>query len=125
MQEVLTLARNELQDLDNANLSGINSLRVSESVLVLSCNPPTSLKILNANHNDIDDSGVPSDIFTIRDLVTLDLSHNKLCHVPEDLSKARNIIVLSLSHNNISSVPGAVSMQNSATLAHLTLLMAA
>lgn len=68
------------------------------------------LQILNANHNAIHDSGLPSDIFNIRDLVTLDLSHNNLTRVPEDMSKARNIIVLSLSHNNINSVPGAVSM---------------
>lgn len=88
------------------SLSGFvkNSL-VSYNVVMVCC----SLQILNANHNVINDSGLPSDLFTIRDLVTLDLSHNSLSRVPEDLSKARNIIVLSLSHNSISTVPGAVS----------------
>ncbi len=61
------------------------------------------------NHNDIEDSGVPSDIFTIRDLATLDLSHNRLGRVPEDMAKARNMIVLSLGHNSMASVPGTVS----------------
>ena len=67
------------------------------------------LQVLNVHHNSINDSGLPADIFSIRDLVTLDLSHNNLTRVPEDMPKARNIIVLSLSHNNITSVPGAVS----------------
>lgn len=89
--EVLTLARNDLQNLDNAHLSDIQSLR-----------------ILNVNHNDIEDSGVPSDIFTIRDLATLDLSHNRLGRVPEDMAKARNMIVLSLGHNSMASVPGTL-----------------
>ena len=72
-----------------------------------------SLQILNANHNAIHDSGLPSDLFTIRDLVTLDLSHNNLSRVPDDLSKARNVIVLSLSHNNITTIPGTVSASQS------------
>ncbi len=66
-------------------------------------------QILNASHNSLSDSGMPSDLFKIRDLVTLDLSHNQLSRVPEDMSKAQNIIVLSLSHNTIASIPGSVS----------------
>ena len=56
------------------------------------------------------DSGIPSDLFKMRELVTVDLSHNSLSRVPEDLVQAANLIVLSLSHNKISSVPGAVSV---------------
>ena len=45
----------------------------------------------------------------MKELVTLDLSHNSLTKVPEDMVKAKNLIVISLSHNKISTMPGAVS----------------
>ena len=64
---------------------------------------------MNASHNALRDSGLPSDLFKVKELVTLDLSHNSLTKVPEDMVKAKNLIVISLSHNKISSMPGNVS----------------
>ena len=66
--------------------------------------------MLKVNHNNVRDSGIPSDLFKVKELVTVDLSHNNLNKLPEALVQAANLIVLSLSHNNISSVPGAVSV---------------
>lgn len=72
--------------------------------------PSLSLQVVNASHNALRDSGLPSDLFKVKELVTLDLSHNCLTKVPEDMDKAKNLIVISLSHNKISTMPGAVSV---------------
>lgn len=103
------MARNELQELHNGELHNIQSIRVCPYFNFNVNATGILMQILNANHNAIHDSGLPPDVFSIRDLVTLDLSHNNLTRVPEELPNARNIIVLSFSHNSITSVPGTVS----------------
>jgi len=89
--EVLTISHNKLKELHRGNLPSILSLRV-----------------VNVSHNMLRDSGLPSDLFKVKDLATLDLSCNELTKVPEDLFHAKNIIVLSLSNNRITSIPGAL-----------------
>lgn len=81
IQEHLSLKRNEIEKL----YGELTEL--------------TSLRSLNLRHNDIKCSGVPSDLFNLYELTTLDLSHNKLKEIPEGLERAKSLLVLNLSHN--------------------------
>lgn len=56
-------------------------------------------RTLNLRHNKVKNSGVPSELFNLDELSTLDLSHNNLKEVPEGLDRARTLLVLNLSHN--------------------------
>lgn len=55
-------------------------------------------------------SGIPTDIFRMKDLTIIDFSHNTLREVPPNLEYAKCAIVLNLSHNNIENIPNAVSI---------------
>ncbi|XP_065899983.1 protein flightless-1 homolog [Dysidea avara] len=89
--EVLYLARNKLNELHTGNIPSLSSLRV-----------------LYASHNELRDSGIPSDLFKLEHLATLDFSHNDLSKIPDELLHAKGVLVLALSHNRISNIPGAV-----------------
>lgn len=54
-------------------------------------------------------SGIPTDIFRMKDLTIIDFSHNLLREVPPNLEYAKCAIVLNLSFNNIENIPNAVS----------------
>ncbi|XP_074638252.1 protein flightless-1 homolog [Acropora palmata] len=62
------------------------------------------LRVINARQNQLKNSGIPSDIFGLEDLLTIDFSHNQLKEVPPELENAKALIVLSLSHNKISVI---------------------
>ncbi|CAG0886127.1 unnamed protein product [Darwinula stevensoni] len=64
-----------------------------------------NLRVLNVRKNRLRTSGIPSQLFDLEDLTTLDLSHNLLKEVPEGLDKAHSLLVLNLSHNQIESIP--------------------
>ncbi|XP_012274985.1 protein flightless-1 isoform X2 [Orussus abietinus] len=66
------------------------------------------LRTLNIRHNNVKASGVPSDLFYLEELTTLDMSHNNLMEVPEGLEKARSLLNLNLSHNHIETVPNTL-----------------
>jgi Leucine-rich repeat (LRR) protein len=55
--------------------------------------------VLNLSKNKLKNSGIPSELFALEELTTVDLSHNELTSVPEGLDKAKNLLVLNLSHN--------------------------
>jgi Leucine-rich repeat (LRR) protein len=57
------------------------------------------LRSLNMRHNNIKTSGIPSELFQLDELTTLDLSHNRLKEVPEGLERAKSLLVLNLSNN--------------------------
>lgn len=57
------------------------------------------LRTLNLRHNNIKNSGIPTELFDLEELTTLDLSHNNLDAVPDGLEKVRNLLVLNLSNN--------------------------
>ncbi|XP_076808004.1 protein flightless-1 homolog [Clavelina lepadiformis] len=63
------------------------------------------LKSIKASHNKLKDASIPSDIFALDDLSTLDLSHNQLTTVPAELEACRTILVLNISHNEIETIP--------------------
>ncbi|VIO90379.1 Flightless-I protein homolog, putative [Brugia malayi] len=66
------------------------------------------LRSVIVRHNQIKTSGIPTDIFRMKDLTIIDFSHNTLREVPPNLEYAKCAIVLNLSHNNIENIPNAV-----------------
>ena len=66
------------------------------------------LRSLNLRRNNIKSSGIPTELFDLEELTTLDLSHNKLKEVPEGLEKAKSLLVLNLSNNQIEAIPPAL-----------------
>ena len=68
------------------------------------------LRSVIVRHNQIKTSGVPTDIFDMKDLTILDFSHNALKDVPPNLDHAVGAIVLNLSHNNIEAIPNQVCL---------------
>lgn len=57
------------------------------------------LRSLNVRRNKLKSHAIPSDLFELEELTTLDLSHNRLKEVPEGLEKAKALLVLNLSNN--------------------------
>uniref|UniRef100_A0A0K0FBY9 Protein flightless-1 homolog (inferred by orthology to a C. elegans protein) n=1 Tax=Strongyloides venezuelensis TaxID=75913 RepID=A0A0K0FBY9_STRVS len=98
--EHLQMSRNNLTNV-HGELSDLPRLR---SVIV--------------HHNNIKVSGIPSDIFRMKDLTIIDFSHNQLKEVPANLEYAKCAIVLNLSHNNITSIPPMI-FSNMIDLIHL------
>ncbi|MCP9259008.1 Gelsolin [Dirofilaria immitis] len=66
------------------------------------------LRSVIVRHNQIKTSGIPTDIFRMKDLTIIDFSHNTLREVPPNLEYAKCAIVLNLSHNNIENIPNAI-----------------
>ncbi|KAI1729403.1 gelsolin repeat domain-containing protein [Ditylenchus destructor] len=85
--EHLQMSRNKLQNV-HGELSDLPLLR---SVIV--------------RQNEIKTSGIPTDIFRMKDLTIIDFSHNSLRDVPSNLEYAKCAIVLNLSHNKIENLP--------------------
>uniref|UniRef100_A0AC35TXC5 Protein flightless-1 n=1 Tax=Rhabditophanes sp. KR3021 TaxID=114890 RepID=A0AC35TXC5_9BILA len=100
--EHLQMARNNLTNV-HGELSDLPRLR---SVIV--------------RHNNIKVSGIPTDIFRMKDLTIIDFSHNQLKEVPANLEYAKCAIVLNLAKNNISNIPPMV-FNNMLDLLHLDL----
>ncbi|KAI6241750.1 hypothetical protein M3Y99_00338000 [Aphelenchoides fujianensis] len=88
--EHLQMTRNKLQNV-HGELSDLPRLR---SVIF--------------RRNQIKTSGIPTDIFRMKDLTIIDFSHNSLRDVPSNVEYAKCAIVLNLSHNNIETVPNQV-----------------
>ncbi|CAJ0580694.1 unnamed protein product, partial [Mesorhabditis spiculigera] len=78
------------------------------------------LRSIIVRHNTIKTSGIPTDIFRMKDLTIIDFSHNHLREVPPNLEYAKGAIVLNLSHNKIENVPNQV-FTNLIDLIHLDL----
>ncbi|KAF8356657.1 fli-1 [Pristionchus pacificus] len=66
------------------------------------------LRSVIVRHNNIKTSGIPTDIFRMKDLTIIDFSNNQLREVPNNLEYAKCAIVLNLSHNNIENIPNQV-----------------
>ncbi|CAD5220329.1 unnamed protein product [Bursaphelenchus xylophilus] len=88
--EHLQMTRNSLQNI-HGELSDLPKLR---SVIF--------------RRNQIKTSGIPTDIFRMKDLTIIDFSHNSLRDVPNNVEYAKCAIVLNLSHNNLESIPNLV-----------------
>ncbi|XP_019728298.1 malignant fibrous histiocytoma-amplified sequence 1 homolog isoform X2 [Hippocampus comes] len=84
--EALNLGNNLLQELPEGLASSLNNLRVL---------------VLRRNHF----STVPCAVFELRQLVELDLSHNRLRAVAEGLGRLSTLKKLSVSHNSIQQLP--------------------
>ncbi|VDN08086.1 unnamed protein product [Thelazia callipaeda] len=66
------------------------------------------LRSVIVRQNQIKTSGIPTDIFRMKDLTIIDFSHNILREVPPNLEYAKCAIVLNLSHNNIENIPNTI-----------------
>ncbi|KAK7075215.1 hypothetical protein SK128_020054 [Halocaridina rubra] len=92
-----------LQKLEHLSLKSNNIDKLYGAVTHLPC-----LRTLNVRHNKLKQSGVPSDLFQMEDLTTLDFSHNSLSEIPTGLEEAKSLLVLNLSNNNIEEIPAQV-----------------
>lgn len=101
------MARNKLQNV-HGELSDLPRLR---SVIV---RKNQVRRLVSASDDSrvfqIKTSGIPTDIFRMKDLTIIDFSHNSLRDVPSNMEYAKCAIVLNLGHNNIESIPPQVSV---------------
>ncbi|XP_077442109.1 malignant fibrous histiocytoma-amplified sequence 1 homolog [Vanacampus margaritifer] len=88
--EALNLGNRLLRELPEGLASGLDNLRVL---------------VLRRNHF----ATVPCAVFDLRQLVELDLSHNRLRGVAEGLGRLSALKKLSVSHNNIQQLPERIA----------------
>ncbi|KAK8748568.1 hypothetical protein OTU49_015861 [Cherax quadricarinatus] len=93
----------KLQKLEHLSLKGNNLEKLYGAITALPC-----LRSLNVRRNKLKKSGIPSDLFEMDDLTTLDFSHNSLSEIPEGLEEAKSLLVLNLSDNYIEEIPAQV-----------------
>lgn len=83
-----------LQKLEHISLRRNQLEKVFGELTTLPC-----LRTINLRHNKLKSSGIPTQMFELDDLTTLDLSWNNLRELPQGLDKARSLLVLNLSNN--------------------------
>ncbi|KHN73472.1 Protein flightless-1 -like protein [Toxocara canis] len=94
-----------------SRLSNLEHLQMSRNTLTSVHGELSDLPRLRSvivRHNQIKTSGIPTDIFRMKDLTIIDFSHNSLREVPPNLEYAKCAIVLNLSYNKIENIPNAV-----------------
>lgn len=92
-----------------------NLSSLKKDIIGLSC-----LRVLNARHNKLKNSGVPNNLHDLEDLTVLDLSYNELSDVPNNLEEAKTLLVLNLASNKITSIPSQLFI-NLTDLVHIDL----
>ena len=65
------MARNNLKELHTGNIPSISSLRVGHHHVMIFRSCVTYFQVLYARHNELRDSGIPSDLFKLEHLATL------------------------------------------------------
>lgn len=105
----------ELKKLEEISVARNNLTSLHGDLSSLPC-----LKSINANHNQLKNASVPSDIFSLDELTVLDLGHNLLTSVPPELENCRSLLVLNLSNNDIDSIAPQIFI-NLTDLMHLDL----
>uniref|UniRef100_F1KQP4 Protein flightless-1 homolog n=1 Tax=Ascaris suum TaxID=6253 RepID=F1KQP4_ASCSU len=94
-----------------SRLSNLEHLQMSRNTLTSVHGELSDLPRLRSvivRHNQIKTSGIPTDIFRMKDLTIIDFSHNSLREVPPNLEYAKCAIVLNLSYNHIENIPNAM-----------------
>uniref|UniRef100_A0A915C440 Protein flightless-1 homolog n=1 Tax=Parascaris univalens TaxID=6257 RepID=A0A915C440_PARUN len=94
-----------------SRLSNLEHLQMSRNTLTSVHGELSDLPRLRSvivRHNQIKTSGIPTDIFRMKDLTVIDFSHNSLREVPPNLEYAKCAIVLNLSYNHIENIPNAM-----------------
>lgn len=79
-----------------------------------------NLKILDCRYNKIGGDNIPVELFNLRALTVLDLSHNNLSVIPKNLEGCKSLTVLNLSHNNLRNISEQLFIQLT-ELVHLDL----
>ncbi|CAG0888012.1 unnamed protein product [Cyprideis torosa] len=105
----------ELRKLEHLSLKGNRLRRLHGEVSSLSC-----LRVLSARRNQLRASGIPSGLFSLEELTTIDLSQNDLKELPSGLPHAKALLVLDVSHNKIENI-GSDVFANLTELLHLDL----
>nr|XP_053630930.1 protein flightless-1 homolog [Cherax quadricarinatus] len=101
--EVTMRKQEEEEGREHLSLKGNNLEKLYGAITALPC-----LRSLNVRRNKLKKSGIPSDLFEMDDLTTLDFSHNSLSEIPEGLEEAKSLLVLNLSDNYIEEIPAQV-----------------
>ncbi len=63
---------------------------------------------VQVSHNDLHDEDIPEELFTLDELVVLDLSHNALQNIPPTMKQLDSLLVLALGNNQLSTLPTEV-----------------
>lgn len=79
-----------------------------------------NLKILDCRRNKIGGNNIPVELFNIKSLTVLDLSHNNLTVIPKCLENCHSLTVLNLSHNHLRTINEQLFIQLT-ELVHLDL----
>uniref|UniRef100_A0A914W4B2 Gelsolin-like domain-containing protein n=1 Tax=Plectus sambesii TaxID=2011161 RepID=A0A914W4B2_9BILA len=106
-----------------SRLKNLEHLQMSRNALTSVHGELSDLPCLRSvivRHNQVKTSGIPNDIFRMKDLTIIDFSHNSLREVPPNLEYAKGAIVLNLGHNTIENIPNQV-FTNLIDLLHLDL----
>ncbi|CAJ0942651.1 unnamed protein product, partial [Mesorhabditis belari] len=121
----LKLNRSQLERVPDelSRLTNLEHLQMSRNSLTSVHGELSDLPRLRSvivRHNNIKTSGIPTDIFRMKDLTIIDFSHNQLREVPPNLEYAKGAIVMNLSYNNIENIPNQV-FANLVDLIHVDL----
>lgn len=90
---------NGLDKLEKLDLSHNNLSSLYGELICLD-----QLKFLNCRHNQIHDTSIPHELFKLKLLSILDLSHNRLKVIPHSIFSCKSLRVLNLSHNLLSNI---------------------
>ncbi|CAL4062789.1 unnamed protein product [Meganyctiphanes norvegica] len=88
-----------LTKLEHLSLKNNNLEKLYGAITSLPC-----LRTLNVRHNKLNRAGIPSDLFEMEDLTTLDFSHNNLSEIPEGIEEAKSLLVLNISDNQLEEI---------------------
>jgi len=87
------------ENLEKLNVSSNNLTSLHGEIVCLK-----NLKFLMCRHNQVVSDNIPVELFDLRALTVLDLSHNRLSVIPKSLENCKSLSVLNLSHNNLKQI---------------------
>lgn len=89
----------QLEKLEKLNLSHNKLVSLIGEVIFLD-----NLKYLDCRYNNIHNSDIPPELFTLKSLEIIDFSHNNLTDVPKNIESCPALTTLNLSNNKIDNI---------------------